>query len=675
MTDAALSDFARSLVANVLAEAEAEGITAPESFTLQMLEDLEQAGEVDNTFVAYHRGYGVEIHGYGFNDALSSLDLFVSDFSQSLTVEKANKATTDALFKRALKFLDKYDEIRQYADESSDVRDMCAGVEKALSEALRIRIFLLINRVATSRAPSATTFGELAVTYELWDVSRFERLASSGTMSEPVVVEFDPPLPCLPAPASSDDVSVMLAIVPGQLLADLYSEYGTRLLELNVRSFLQARGKVNRGIRQTLLNTPELFTAYNNGITATAATVDFVPASGDTFQITRINGFQVVNGGQTTASIYYAHAHDKADLSTVQVQMKLAAIPEEKVNDLVPKISLYSNSQNAVTQVDFSSNHHYHRDVERVTRSLWAPAVDGSGQETRWFYERARGQYTDALAQARTDASRKKFKLVHPTSQKFSKSDLAKYVHSWEQLPYWVSRGAQKNFVEFMIRLEEMEEKDEIPLVDVQYCQRIIAKAKLFKETDKIARAAQAGSIKSFVTTYTVARLSLATDKRLDLDRIWREQALTPTLRSAVADLCARVMALLANPRRGLHIGEWAKKAECWEAIARMPWYVPPDLDAELLDEAITDRVQSLEAREMPELNGDVTEVSTVPTAEWHALHRWAKETQQLTPSQRQLLAHIGRRLQNGLGITPAAAEEALHVRAIAIATGFTPHT
>jgi hypothetical protein len=665
------TDFARDLVANVLATAEADDTTAPETFTRLMLEDLEQAGEVENIFHAYHKAHGLEIHGYSFNETLGSLDLFVTDFRQSPLGDKLQKSQAEALFKRALNFAKRYEEVRQHIGESSDVYDMCMGVQKALLEVARIRIFLLTNCVSTSHAPGPAKFGDIDVTHELWDLARFHRMTSSGTMSEPIVVDFGQPLMCLAAPTPQDDISVVLTVVPGQLLADLYGEYGTRLLELNVRSFLQTRVKVNRGIRDTLLSTPERFMAYNNGITATASMVDFIPMSDDTYAISRIHGIQIVNGGQTTASIYYAHTHDKANLANVHVQMKLTIIPEERLGELVPKISEYSNSQNAVTLVDFSSNHPYHVNVERVTRSLWAPAADGSGQESKWFYERARGQYTDAQAQARTPARKKKFKLLHPTSQKFSKSDLAKYIQSWEQLPYWVSRGAQKNFSEFMIRLTESTEKGEMPLVDVRYCQRLIAKEILFKEIDKIARNQGAGSYKSFVTTYTMARLSLATNKRVDLDLIWRDQGITSALTAAIRDLCPRVLKSLSNPLHGNHVGEWAKKPECWGAVSKLRWSVPADLEAELLPEPIVDSVGPPGIREEPELNGDVALVSEIPPEEWFAIQRWAKETHSLEPDQRQLVARVGRQLQNGLQVRTATAGDALHIRSAAINAGF----
>ncbi|RVX44931.1 AIPR protein [Nonomuraea polychroma] len=672
MTEVALEDFARGLVANVLTTAEAEDTTAPEMFTQLMLDDLEVAGEIENQFLAYHKAHGLEIHGFGSNKTLSSLDLVVTEFRQIPLMDKLTKAQSDAAFKRPLQFLRKHKDIKEAFDEASDVHDLCVGVEKALAEASRIRVFLLTNCISTSKAPAPSLFDELEVTYELWDLRRFHRLASSGAQSEPVVVEFERPLACLAAPAPAPDLAVVLSVVPGQVLADLYHEYGTRLLELNVRSFLQTRAKVNGGIRKTLLGSPKWFLAYNNGITATASQVDFIRSDDGHHAIKRIYGLQIVNGGQTTASIYYAHSRDKADLSEVHVQMKLTVLPESRLSEVVPEISKYSNTQNAVTLVDFSSNNPFHVAVERVTRTLWAPAADGSGVETRWFYERARGQYTDAEAKARTPANRRKFKLQHPTKQKFSKTDLAKYIHCWEMLPHLVSRGAQKNFSEFMIKLEVAVKADQVPRVDVRYCQRLIAKAKLFKDIDRIAQRHQAGSNKSFVTAYTMSLLVKATNQRLDLDRIWREQGVSPALAAAVEGLVDRVMAVINNPRGGNHSGEWAKKAECWERVCRIHWSVPADLEAELLPEPVIDPVgPSPESTDEMDLPEEVVLVGEIAPEEWFSIQRWAKETQSLTPDQRQRLAVVGRRLQNGEPIRVDVAVEALKLRAMAISAGF----
>ncbi|MEU2653530.1 AIPR family protein [Streptomyces albidoflavus] len=667
MPELDLSEYSRDLVADVQATADAEGTNPPEAFTRRVFEDLEQAGIASNTFTAYHKAQGHLVHGYGIGESGECLDLFVTDFTLGPSESKLTKSQTETAFKRLLTFVKRCrDGLRQHIDESFDVYDMCAAVEKAITEVQRIRLFLLSNRVGTSTVVPPTDFDGLPVTHEVWDLARLHRHATSGSISEPIVVSFEPPLPCVSAPSSESDHSVAMAVIPGRRLAELYGEYGTRLLELNVRSFLQARGSVNRGIRETLLSAPGRFLAYNNGITATASQVDFVHGpDGQPTGISRVHGLQVVNGGQTTASLHYAQSRDKADLSHVSVQMKLTEVSPERLAEIVPMISEYSNTQNRVTLVDFSSNHEYHVAVQRITRSLWASATDGSGQETHWFYERARGQYTDEVAKARTPAKQRTFKKLNPTRQKFTKADLAKYVNSWNHLPFQVSRGAQKNFAAFMVRIDEAP-----PHVDVQYCQRVIAMAVLFKAVDRIAATHEAGSYKSMITTYTVARLSLATDRRIDLDRIWREQRISPALEDAIDDLCPRVMAVVTNPREGNHVGEWAKKPSCWDAVSRVRWTVPRDLQSELREHPLDEEALAggTEGDE-----GARDEVTMVPADEWYALERWAKETHNLVPAQRQLAQYVGRRLELDQEVPEPQAVQALHARNEALSLGFTP--
>lgn len=667
MAELDLTEFVRGVVADTQATADAEGTTTPEAFTRRVLEDLEQAGVVSNTFTAYHKMHGHEVHGYGIGDSGESLDLFITDFQLEPLETKLTKAQTLTSFRRLLVFVQRCrDGLQQHIDESFDVYDMCEAVEKALTEVRRIRLFLLSNRACTASEVPVSEFDGLPVTHEVWDLARLHRHATSGALGEPIVVPFKPPLPCVSAPSSEEDHSVVLAVVPGQMLAELYAEYGTRLLELNVRSFLQTRGAVNRGIRETLLNAPGRFLAYNNGITATASQVEFVTGQdGEPSHIAAVHGLQIVNGGQTTASLHHALNRDKADLSHVRVQMKLTEVAPQRLAEIVPKISEYSNTQNRVTQVDFSSNHDYHVDIQRITRSLWAPAVGGSGQETHWFYERARGQYTDELAKARTPARQRQFKKLNPTKQKFTKADLAKFVHSWNQMPYHVSRGAQKNFVEFMLNVDKLP-----PRVDVQYCQRVIAMAILFKAVDRIAGIHRAGSHKSLVTTYTVARLSLATDRCVDLDRIWREQGISPALEAALHDLCPRVMEAVLKPDERNHVGEWAKKAACWDAASRVPWKTPRDLAAELLEHALDDAALAGGAGGE---EGGSEGVALISVDEWYAIERWAKETRNLEPWQRQLAQFVGRRLELEEEVPATHAVQALHARSEALRLGFNP--
>lgn len=668
----AVDEYSRGLIAEVLATAEAEGASAPEIFARRAFDELELAGVTDNTFYAFHSARGVEIHGFGRNDELNSLDLFTVDFDQRDPKRRLNKADTERAAKKLLAYLDRAGEgLAQTLDEATDGHDMATAVEKACTEVERIRLFVLSNATSTVSSLAASTWDGLPVGAEIWDVARLQRLATSGTLSEPIVVELDDPLPVLATRETDKDYAVMLAIIPGQLLADLYGEFGTRMLELNVRSFLQTKGAVNRGIRETLLHSPERFLAYNNGISATASKIEFVDLPGGGRAAKRIHDLQIVNGGQTTASIHYAAKKDKADLSTVFVQAKLTVVSPDSIDDIVPSISKYSNTQNKVTIVDLSANHPFHVALEKGTRDLWAPAADGSGQETKWFYERARGQYTDALARERTDAARKRFQVVHPVRQKFLKSDVAKYEHSWGQLPHMVSRGAEKNFREFMDKMGER-----APGVDKAYCQRLIAKAILFKETERLVSAQNFGGYRANIVTYTIAKLANSTAQRIDLDRIWREQKLTPALREAISDLCVPVQAVIVTPPPKMaHVGEWTKKVDCWARVEAISWTLPSGLAAELVDPRRAKQVQvetedaGLSAAERE----TIEKAAAVPAEDWFAVSAWAKQTDNLAGWQRQIAFSLGK--LEGQERTPSIKQATQGMRLLDEATrlGFRP--
>jgi hypothetical protein len=655
MSDLSLAAYAQDLLADVLATAEAESATTPETFTRRALDDLEQAGVTENTFTAYYRAHGVEVSGYGSNDSVGTLDLFISSFRQYPLDTRMTRAEVETLFRRLTTFIQRCrDGLRHDVEESSDVYDMCLAVEKKLPETSRLRLFLLTNSTASVTALADSSLDDIPVSYEIWDLARFHRMATSGTLSEPIVVEFDEPLPCLAAPETDQDLSVFLAILPGTTLAGLYGQYGTRLLELNVRSFLQTKGAVNRGIRDTLLTGPQLFLAYNNGITATASEVEFCPLAGGGRAIRRIHDLQIVNGGQTTASIHYAHVRDKADISGVYIQMKLTVVAPERLQEIVPEISKYSNTQNKVTLVDFSSNHPFHVELEKVTRSLWAPAADGSGQETRWFYERARGQYADALARERTPARQRIFRTLHPLRQKFTKADVAKFEHSWAQLPHIVSRGAEKNFREFMIRLGE-----HTPTVDTAYSRWLIAKAILFRTTERIISARQFGGYRANIVTYTIARLAHETAQRIDLDRIWREQRLSPALAAAIDDLCVLVHDVITHPVRVANVTEWAKRPECWSRVLDIDWHIPTQLDDELIDpSAVPARGRHAATASDSDLS-QVAAVTAISASDWFAVAQWAKETHNLEPWQRQIAFTIGQYISRGWKISAKQATQA----------------
>lgn len=640
-----IEQYANDLIQSVIASAEAESLSTHDVFAEQIIGDLESAGIVDDGFVAYYRAHGVEISGYGHSEGINSLDLFLVSFRGHPLLQKIGKTEVTAQAKRVVNYLAKVDKgLKKEIDDSSDAYDMALAVEHLLKSVTSIRVFLVTNDISTIRRYKGELFNELPVTFEVWDLNRLHRMATSGVLHEPIAVDFDPPLPCLTTPQTDDDYSVFLSIVPGEVLGRVYSEYGSRLLELNVRSFLQLKGAVNRGIRETLLTSPERFLAYNNGISATASKVDLVRLPSGEQAIRRIHDLQIVNGGQTTASIHNSYAKKEGDLDNVLVQMKLTQVNPRLLEEIVPEISKYSNTQNKVTVVDFSSNHPFHVELEKVSRSLWAPAVNGSGQETKWFYERARGQYADALNKERTPAKQKQFKIIFPLKQKFAKTDVAKWDNSWSQFPHLVSRGAEKNFRAFMDEINRT--KSSPPTADRVYVERLLAKGILFKETERVVTEQQYGGYRANIVTYTIAKISHDTAMRLDLDRIWREQSVTDALAEAIAEVSRIAHKVIISPPAGTtHVGEWTKKDACWVRVQAEPWTPSKALERELipLGKAALVRREEQAASQSEEETQDIAAAMDVTSEVWFGISHWAKETQNLLPWQRALAFSLGK--------------------------------
>ncbi|MCU7865352.1 MAG: AIPR family protein, partial [Candidatus Thiodiazotropha sp. (ex Lucinoma borealis)] len=330
------------------------------------------------------------------------LTLFIADFYPQQKAGTLTQSDVTKIFKRLENFFESSlkRDFHLQMEESSPGYGLAEIIHSRQARLTRVRFFLLSNRILSSRAESIpeSVVNGISVSFNIWDVSRLYRLATSKKEREDIEIdlmsEFGETLSCLPASVGDTGYKAYLVVIPATILSRLYERWGARLLEQNVRCFLQARGKVNKGIRNTIINDPQMFFAYNNGITATAELVETTD-SGSSVEITKLRNLQIVNGGQTTASLFTTWKNDKVQLDTIFVQMKLSVVEPEDVIRVVPKISEYANSQNKVNAADFFSNHPFHIRIEEISRRLWAPSPDSSHQESKWFYERARGQYLD----------------------------------------------------------------------------------------------------------------------------------------------------------------------------------------------------------------------------------------------------------------------------------------
>ncbi|CAN7530715.1 AIPR family protein [Pseudoxanthomonas sp. LjRoot143] len=495
--------------------------------------------------------------------------------------------------------------------ESSPAYQLATTLRRKRAGISCIRLHIFSNQLL-SRAYKREFRGEVAGTpteTHIWDLQRIKALYESAREREQVEIDLEEfgskGIACIDA-SSRGGLRSYLCVIEGNLLADLYEHYGSRLLEGNVRSFLGMKGGVNKGIRATIQDSPELFFAYNNGIAATA--VDVSLGGSDGAHIVKLSDLQIVNGGQTTASILRARKQDKLDLSGVSVPMKLTVVSSTRANDLVPKIAEYANTQNKVAIADFFANHPFHRRMEEISRRLMVPARAGERVQSKWFYERSRGQFQNErlyLTQARKDA----FDLAYPPRQLINKTDLAKYDSTLDEKPHWVSLGAQKNFMKFATKFSAKGGRTEAEQWEVMspgygegYYQRIVAMAILWKTGEALVAAAKGvwyeGAYRPQIVSYGWALLFRAirrAGREPDLMKIWERQEADDALMKVFTRSAVLAQKAILNPPPGsANVGEWSKKEECWETVKAISFH----LDASALAWSIDRDASRAEVRQ-----------------------------------------------------------------------------
>ena len=635
------TDFMEEIQISV--DADMSGWDIEDFFTSLMLEYLEETGETNDYIMCPFRGYGLQLNAYSLSEENTDLSIYVSIYIDNDKPKTVAQTEIDAAIKRAIQLYHKaVNDLYTSFQKDNDTYEFAISLHDHKDDIKNVHICALTNGLVKPIELKQINIGNAEISFSIWDIDRLYRCVMSGKMRETIEIDFQQKfsttIPCIES-RPSDRYRVYLAIVSGELLAGLYDEYRDRLLEKNVRSFLQVKGSVNKGIRDTLREEPEMFLAYNNGISVTAESVELIRDENGKPSIKSIRDMQIVNGGQTTASIFQASRDKKnvVDLSRVFVQMKVSVITSlDDMNEIVPRISAYANTQNKVQIADFSANDPYHRRIEELSRTIWAPAQGGALPQN-WFYERARGQYADMLSRESTTLRKRKFKEQHPL---FTKTDLAKYENTWDQLPFYVSEGAQKNFRRFTVRLDQHKGK----LPDEAYYHNLIAKAILFKRTEKLDSQQQYGGYRANIVTYTLAFLSYKTAQRIDLEKIWREQGLSQALEKEIIQASKPVQQFITNPRGGANVGEWCKKIKCWNEIKEFPYTISDELRAELISTEKADRKQPVNSSESLTEDDQVTidEAANISAITWFALARWAKETQNFQPWQRSLLFSVG---------------------------------
>jgi len=644
-----VEEFFHDFRQEMLAGAEANSTYQLEVFMEAVSNELIETGFVEGFEQCHYRAQrGMRVDGFWFNDE-GALDIFVADFECRRELETLTRIDVAAAFKRVVNFFEASLQESLEPDVTTPEFGLIRQIADRKPSLHQVNFFLLSERALSERfqAFPENEIGSIRATYHIWDVARLLRQRSSRGHKEPLNIDFvelfGQGISCLPANIGSNSFQSFLIVMPATILAALYDRYSSRLLEQNVRTFLQARAQVNKGIRATILNEPHMFFAYNNGITATAQNVETeVTSSG--LLVKRMTDLQIVNGGQTTASLFHTQRRDKADLSTIFVQMKLSVIDSEQSEMVVPRISEYANTQNRVNAADFFANHPFHVRMAEFSRRIWAPAQQGAQRETKWFYERTRGQYIDAQAKL-TAGEQKRFKAEYPKVQMFTKTDLAKFENVWDDHPKWVNLGGQKNFARYAQRVGHDWEKSS-DNVNEQYFRRAISRGILFRATEKLVSAQPwyNGGYRANIVAYTLSMLGEITHRRnatVNFQDIWSTQAIDDVLMRALELVAKAVNDDIIHPLLGIsNISEWCKKDGCWTRLSEKT-----DAISELLSEEFwaglasdeDNRCETKTARQIQKIDNGIEaqrRVVAIPRLHWQTLCSQMVARQLLTPKE-----------------------------------------
>jgi len=509
----------------------------------------------------------LRLSGYAISEDLDQLDLFVSLYLGAQEPTSVPESDITGAAQQCMRFLENTvsGKLASKIDPSDEAYDLILTVRDCYENLDQVRVFVLTDGIAKSKSYKPRDIGGKSVLLEVMDIERLYRHVSEGRPRDELVVDFveafGSPVPCVYVPGVSGEYDYALAAFPGAMLRTLYEKWGSRLLEANVRSFLSQTGKVNKGIRDTLRTSPDRFLAYNNGIVVVADELSIGTSPDGGTGISWLKGMQIVNGGQTTASIYFTkRKFPEIDLSQVRVPAKIIVLrSSDEASDeaLISDISRFANSQNQVRVSDLSANKPFHVEMERLSSTTYCP--DGVG---RWFYERATGSYNVMLArEGKTPAKLRDLKLAMPTSRKVTKTDLAKYAHAWRQKPHLVALGNQKNFQIFN---DEAIAEGAVP--DLSEFKNLMAQALLYRRAEKLIRPAFQG-FQANITAYTVSVIANRLGDRIALSQIWQQQAISDAFVSLITQWSREVNDALRSSAGQRIVSEWAKKEECWEYV------------------------------------------------------------------------------------------------------------
>lgn len=558
-------------------------------FAELVMEHVANAGICEPATICHWSGTvqgKIRITGYALSSDETRLDLFVTHYLGTEEISPVGDAVVGSVAAEGVRFLfhASNGKLLGKVEPSHDVHGLISTVANLWADLDQLRVFVITDGKTKAKQFSTKEVHGRVVAIEAMDIERLYR-HTVGKPREEVAISFEQtigrPLPCVHVPDPDADYEYALAAVPGPVIRSLYERFGSRLLEANVRTFLGARGKVNKGIAETLAREPEHFMAFNNGLVLVCDEAAFGRCQDGSIGISLLKGLQIVNGGQTTSSIYFAARENRTlDLGNVMVPAKIIILKgaEELGRErLIANISRFANSQNAVKTSDLSANRPFHVQLEKLANETWCP--DGAG---RWFYERASGAYqVMMLREGTTPAQKKRIADAIPTRRKLSKNDVAKYHEAWRGKPAQVALAGEKNFAAFMAALDDGSAIVPEPL-DAAWYRAMIAKVIVAKTLEAMIKTKEAKAVfrqgYANIATYTVSVVSERLGDRIDFEQIWKRQRVSSEFQRLLYDWATEVNRIFEQVAPGRQISEVAKRPEIWPKV-RAGTYSAPGAD------------------------------------------------------------------------------------------------
>lgn len=629
-----IEEYRKDFLEQIRSDAALNSTDPNDEFIQRVVALLEEIEEFPDPTIHYFGAKGkrnrlLQFNAFGFDEADGSICLLISDFNNSETAATLNNTQIDSLYSKMQYFIEEAYEgiIAEYCDESDPTIDIAKQIKKLIgksnfeSSVLKFKFFIITNSVLSARVKSIQKADLLGrpVEVNLWYLERFYDLYTSVN-SESIVINVQDfgfkGIQCIKANMTDcDEYDAYLAIVPGKFLADIYLKHGSRLLQGNVRAFLSLKNDVNKGIKRTIINEPKKFFTYNNGIATISQSIEL---SEDGSKIMSFNGLQIINGGQTTASMASAVVKkDNLMLDNIFVPMKLTVLKsaendaekDKQYNEMVQKISEYANSQTKVTPADFFSNHKFHVLMETLSQSAknFAPPVNGNPYPTVWFYERSRGKW-DQEQMKLSPTDRDRFVKKHPKNQVVKKEQLIKCMTIMDGLPYLACDTSKKMMSQISDKITDICDNS-VEQINDHFFRKSIVSIIIYNSVEKIVGKQPwypKGGNRAQIVPYTIAKLisSIPGNKSIDYDLIWKRQLLYPSFVFEVERLSFITHNFL-NDSGGEIVREYSRHKETWLKFKNSPYELSVTFQDDLVNLSY-EKAEANQAKKERKFNNEI---------------------------------------------------------------------